>query len=134
MTTQPLFTANDLIYAYTRQQALEDGVQVSANEGDLAEVTRQHYKYPVYMTDAVWTLIETAVNNPRYCNDLKGVWHDILWMSRIYSRRVDESTSEFVVKIVGTGRKSVFHMIAQCGPVDIDKPAPCITIMMPDEL
>jgi hypothetical protein len=134
MNTQPIFTPDDVIYAYTRKQALEDGVQVDANTGDFAEVTRQHYKYPVYMTRTIFDLVERAVENKHFWNDYKGVWHDILWMSRVYSRRIDEQTREFIVIIKGAGRKSKYTLVAQCGPMDIDDPQPVVTIMMPDEL
>lgn len=124
---------DDLIYSYTRKQALEDGFLVDANTGDFAEVTKQHYKYPVFMTRAVFDLIERAVNNPKWANDFEGVWHDILWMSRMMKREVDESTVEFQVIIRGTGKKSKYTMLAQCSPMDIDDPTPVITIMLPDE-
>lgn len=58
-----MFDKNDLIYAYTRQNALDDGFQVDANIGDFAEITAQYYKVPVYMTNGVFSLIGWAVNN-----------------------------------------------------------------------
>ncbi len=96
----------DVIDTYTRAQAIEDGVLVDGTIGDLAEVTRQHYKYPVAMTAAVFALMEQAVNHPKWCNDYNGVWHDILWMSRKnITRRFDPTTHLFKVIITGTGRK-----------------------------
>jgi hypothetical protein len=127
----PLFEEN-IIYAYTRKQALEDGEQVDANIGDFAEVTRQHYKYPVFMTRSVFDIINRAVDNAKYCNDYKGIWHDILWMSRNYKSNGD--TVHFNVIITGVGRKKTFHMLAQCGPMDIDDPRPVITVMLPEDI
>ena len=124
---------DEIIHSYSRKQALEDGFQVDANIGDFAEVTRQHYKWPVFMTRAVFDLIEMAVNNPRWGNDYKGVWHDILWMSRVMKRDIDERTVEFQVIIRGVGKRSKYTMIAQSGPMDIDDARPVITIMFPEE-
>ncbi len=71
------------IHTYSRRQAIDDGVLIDAMVGELAEVSRQHYKYPVAMTDGVFGLIRRAVENKRHCNDYRGVWHDVLYMSRV---------------------------------------------------
>jgi hypothetical protein len=128
-----IFSNDDIIHTYSRKEALEDGFQVDANIGEFAEVTKQHYKFPVYMTRGVYELIEQAVKNERWANDWKGVWHDILWMSRVMKRYIDESTVEFQVIIRGAGRKTKYTMIAQVGPMDIDDPSPAITISLPGE-
>jgi hypothetical protein len=48
-----MFSKDDIISAYTRQDAINDGVLVDLMTvenpvygGELAEVCRQHYKYP----------------------------------------------------------------------------------------
>lgn len=127
----------DLVYVYSRKQALEDGIQVDANTGDLGEVTRQHFKYPVYMTKSVYDLMQRAVNNKRWGNDLKGVWHDILSMSRFPVRRWHTPEGfeqvEFRVIIRGAGRKSIYNLIATVGPTDFDDPSPCVTFQLPGE-
>jgi len=71
-----------------------------------AEVSKQHYKFPIYMTRGVYNLIEKAVKNERWANDWKGVWHDILWMSKVMKRNIDERTVEFQVIIHGAGRST----------------------------
>lgn len=122
----------DVIDTYTRAQAIEDGVLVDGTIGDLAEVTRQHYKYPVAMTAAVFALMEKAVNHPKWCNDYKGVWHDILGMSKMnITRRFDPTTHLFKVIITGLGRKRTHELKAVCGPGDDAEPV--ITIMLPEE-
>lgn len=128
-----MFSQSDVIYSYTRKQALEDGEQVDANTGELAEISRQHCKYPVYMTRTVHDLIEQAVSDPKHCNDRRGVWHDILWMTR-HGQALDEATRQFKVIITGTGHTRIHTLIAQCGPLDFDDPRPCVTIMHPEEL
>ncbi len=127
--------SDDLIYIYSRKQALEDGVQVDANIGDLAEVTRQHFKYPVFLTRTVYDLMERAVNNRKWLNDWKGVWHDICWMCRQSVRGLPqgENTAVFQVIIRGAGKKSLYTMKAVCEAKDFDNAQPVITIMMADE-
>lgn len=78
---------------------------------------------PIYMTRAVFDLIERAVNNPKWLNDWRGVWHDILWMSRMY-HPTSETTTHFYCIVKGAGRKSKYAFTAECGPTDIDNPAP----------
>lgn len=129
-----LFANAPVISAYTRAQALEDGEQIDANVGDFAEVTRQHFRFPCYMTSGVFNIIERAVKNPRHCNDLKGVWHDVCFMGGLAIRaNRDGNFVGFKVIIRGAGRKSLYVLLAECGPVDIDDPRPSITFMLPEE-
>jgi hypothetical protein len=121
------------IYVYTRAQAIADGVLTDATVGDLAEVTTQHFgKRHVAMTAAVFDLIRTAVEIEKYCNDWRGVWHDVCWMSKCYGfgRRAEE-TRLFRVIITGTGRKRyhVLKAVAHAG----DNGEPCVTYMLPNE-
>jgi Family of unknown function (DUF6573) len=127
--------SDDIIYVYSRKRALEDGEQVDANIGDLAEVTRQHFKFPVYMTRAVYDLMERAVNNRKWMNDWKGVWHDICWMCRQAVRGLPrgEDTAVFQVIIRGAGKKCVYTLRAVCEEKEFDDAQPVITIMMADE-
>lgn len=112
----------------TRRQAIEEGEQLPAHIGELAEVTRSLYYYPVFMTRAVYELIEDAIASGQA--DFLGVWHDILFMSRFYRREIDRSTVRFLVEIPNERGKQITHeLIAKCGPTDIDDPSPCITIM-----
>lgn len=119
-----------VIYSYTRAQAIEDGVLVDLSE--LApDVCRQHYKYHIACTAAVWAIIDQAVNNKRCMNDLKGVIHDMLWMSRVYKKNLSPSDILFQVKIVGAGRKSLFEFKMTCSGGDDGEPV--LTILMPNE-
>lgn len=120
----------DVVYGYSRAQALEDGVLV--NLSALApDVCRQHFKYPVACTAAVYAIIEKALANKRWMNDIKGIVHDMLWMSRSYARTIDESTRLFEVIIKGAGRKSKYAFKIVCGPGDDGEPV--MTVMLPEE-
>lgn len=97
------WTEADIISTYTRAQAIEDGVLVDLMQNELEEVCRQHFKYPIACTIAVFEIMRKAVENPRYCNDYAGVLHDMLWMSRTMGRWMDEQTRIFRVIIQGAG-------------------------------
>ncbi len=118
------------IHVYTRAQAIADGVLVDAQVGDLQQVSRQHFgDTPVAMTAALFALIEKAVNNPKYRNDYRGVWHDICWMSRVTPSRAREVVY-FKVIIAGTGRKRL-HLLKRV--MTLGESGPEVTFMLPDE-
>ena len=119
----------NIIFSYSRKQAIEDGVLVDLNA--VAPEECELYKYPVACTAAVWDIIDKAVKNPRWSNDIKGVMWDIMYMSTAMSKVVDESTKLFQVIIKGAGRKSTYTFKMVCGPGDDAKPV--ITIMLPNE-
>jgi hypothetical protein len=125
----------DIIFEYTLDQALEDGVLVDANDGDLAEVTRQHTQLKVYMTRALFDLIEKAVKNKRWCNDWKGVWHDILWMSHGARQMAlkDNRPYFFQLIITGTGRKKLYTLKVELGFATPESQEPHWVYMMEDE-
>lgn len=124
-------TFGEVIYSYSRAQAIDDGVLVDMMQNEFSEISRFHYKFPIAITSAVFAIMEKAVNNPRCSNDYKGVWHDMLFMSRMMKKKVDESTILFRVKIKGTGHTSLFDFKMVCGPGDNAKPV--MTIMLPNE-
>lgn len=128
-----MFENAEVIYTYTRKQAIEDGMQ-SRLEGEHAQSAKEAgYKYPVFITSGVLGLIEQAVNNKKYCNDFAGVLWDILYMSRATGRPVNERMVKFEVIITGTGRQRTHTMYIECGAMDFDDPAPVLTIMLPEE-
>jgi hypothetical protein len=122
----------NVIYAYTRKQAIEDGYQVLLID-DHAKLARQAgWKYPVYLTRGVWDLIKQAVESKKHCNDMSGVLWDVLFMAR-FGQDITEDTRAFNVIITGCGRKLKYLLYIQVGPTDIDDPTPAITIMMPED-
>jgi len=121
----------EIVSTYARAQAIEDGMLVDLMQNELEEVCRQHYRYPIACTVAVFELMRKAVENPRYCNDYAGVLHDMLWMSRTMGRWVDEQTRVFRVIIQGAGRQRYYDFKIVCHPGDQGEPV--LTIMLPDE-
>ncbi len=122
----------EVVSVYTRAQAIADGVLISGNVGELEEVSRQHFpRTPIAMTAAVFDIIKRAVENPKSCNSYKGVWHDVLWMSRTCSRAVDESTCLFLVKITTPGRRSLYQFKIVCHAGDHGEPV--LTVVLRDQ-
>src|SRR3990172_8438572 len=102
---KPLFDESDLIFVYSRKQALEDGVQVDANVGDFADVTLRHFHFPVYMTRTLFDLIQKKVERRGSYYDYKGIWHDICWMARVAAGRSANRNATEITFQVKIGRK-----------------------------
>jgi hypothetical protein len=125
---ETLFSEADVIYSYSRAQAVSDGDLVDLSGND---AMKQHYKYPVAATRAVWNIIERAIENPKFANSLSGILHDLAHMARINSRQISETTRLFQMIIRGAGRKSLYTFKIICGPGDSMEPV--LTILMPEE-
>jgi hypothetical protein len=119
----------EVISCYSRKQALEDGVLVDLNQ--FIPISESGYKYPVACTIAVWGIIESAVNNPRYGNDYAGIVWDILHMSRNCPTKKWPTGCLFQVVIIGAGSEKIFTFKIEFGPGDRGELV--LTIMMPDE-
>lgn len=129
--TENLFADFDVISKYSRADAIEDGTLVDLTKL-YPELCRQLYRYPVSVTAAVYSVIESAVSSERHCNDFEGLIWDMLWMSqRGIIKRIDESQHLFQVIINGEGldRLQTFKIVCHAG----DNAEPVLTIMMPDE-
>ena len=131
----PLKVATDfgeleVIHVYSRAQALEDGVLVALSEGETKALCLEHYREPLACTADVWALLERAIVNPRYCNDLQGLLHDILFMSK-RGRQVAPDTRLFPVIIKGVGKRLLHELKLVIGPGDAGEPV--LTLMFPWE-
>ena len=120
-----MLTDDDLIYSYTRAEALADGVLVDVSE----RAQRAGIKYPTACTAGVWALIDCLPASET--DTLAGIVRDV---------RVEEVLRAMLTAIrrggaCGTDRV-VFAALgaslwAQCGPGDTE--APVITIMLEGE-
>lgn len=114
----------EVIYSYTRKQAIADGVLVDLSNND---VIRQHWKYPFACTDTVWQTIEAALREDD-AQDLNGILHDISTMAKLQLRGDD--TSDVVLFDVRIG-KQTHKLKLHMGPGDT--PEPVLTLMFSDE-
>ena len=128
---QDPFAGAEVIYAYTRKDALADGVQI-----DVSEVAREAgLKFPVFLTRAVWESYVSVPDGVR-CQDEKGRLWDIVWMLRCAARRTSGPQMLFGLHVRNDNRDRtppLVNLKAVCGPRDIDDPAAAITVMLVDE-
>jgi hypothetical protein len=133
--TAPLDAADifgEVIFAYTRKQAIEDRTLV-----DVSETAREAgFKIPVALTRAVWSEF-VEVPEGVVCQDEKGRLWDVVWMCRYgIAQAKNRDASEFLFQLHvrndnREGEPPLVTLKAVCGPDD-DR-APCITIMLPEE-
>lgn len=125
------FDDAEILYAYTRKDALADGGQI-----DVSAVAREAgLKFPVFLTRAVW---ESYVRVPEgvQAQDEQGRLWDIVWMLRCAARRTSGPQMTFRLHVRNDNRDRMPPLVtlkAVCGPLDIDNPEPAITVMLPDE-
>lgn len=126
----------EVIYAYTRAQAVEDGVLV-----DVSETAREAgFRWPVALTRAAWAdcVAWTEDDSHRQvCQDESGRLWDVLWMAfnAIRGTATDEPQILYEFYRVPRDGKSIrarrtkLKLVA--GPGDAGEPV--MTIMLPEE-
>lgn len=133
----------DIIYSYTRAQAIEDGVLI-----DVTETAKEAgFVYPVAVTAGVWAEC-IAVQEYTTDQDEAGRLWDVLWMLRCAIARPQRAaelgqppqndeppqnrvTFELYVKQNDARPADVVRLWSLCGLGDDAKPV--ITIMLPNE-
>jgi len=126
-----------VIFAYTRAQAIADGEQV-----DVSKVAREAGIFlPVFLTRAVYDCFVAVPPGVTGQDEAGRLW-DLVWMTRfaIMRMRAGRNTAPSVSRLlvalyVRNDNQSarLIKLVAVCGPLDIDDPAPAITVMLPDE-
>ncbi|MDB6057694.1 MAG: hypothetical protein JWO95_1538 [Verrucomicrobiales bacterium] len=121
----------EIVYTYTRAQALADGVQV-----DVTKTAQEAgIKFPVFITRTVFDAYVAVPPNVSGQDEAGRLW-DIIWMLRFAILRTRPEESRIVVALYvrnDNRAAKLVKLIGTCGPLDIDKPEPAITVMMPDE-
>jgi hypothetical protein len=121
----------EVIFSYTRKQALADGVQV-----DVSESARQAgIKYPTFLTR---TVFDKYVTVPPGVTDQewRGRLWDIMWMTRHAIKKSQPGAGRIVVELYvrnDNRAPKLVKLVAVCAALDVDDPAPAITILLPDE-
>jgi len=125
-----LFAECNLIFEYTRAQAIADGVLIDLST--TYPVDTRMYKFPLACTSAVWKLIESAASSEDVDPALY-VW-DIAFMSHVAIKSAKNSGSSelpFTVKLPLTENGTEYRLKLVCGPGDDGSPV--LTIMLPEE-
>ncbi len=121
-----------VIHAYTRAQALTDGVLVDVT----AAAREAGFRLPVALTAAAWSdCVAWGREGAKVHQDEAGRLWDVLWMARCAAARAMAGEREVEVKVYrvprgkSTPRPATLKMVI--GPGDGGEPV--ITLMMPDE-
>ncbi len=135
---QPAISAafGPVIDAYTRTQAIEDGVLV-----DVSETAREAgFKIPVAVTRTLWTRLVALPEGYRGFQDERGRLWDVLWMARHYALRASDRDRVRMCVLVRDIRKDLHDSnrpprkhfpIVAIGADDDGGPA--ITVMFPED-
>ena len=126
--TQPF---GPVIYAYTRSQAVADGFQVEITK----VAVEAGIRFPVFLTRAVYDSYVTVPPGVAGQDEAGRLW-DVLWLLRFAIRKAQTGQDRlpFALYVRNDNlRPRLVKLVAMCGPLDIDDPAPAITVMLPDE-
>lgn len=132
----------EVIYAYTRKQAIEDGQQHELNK--LHPQACSRFKYPIYITNAAYGLLqEAAEGDKRFSLDALVYRVIAKALATVQAQRVDEQSDLLTFNIPLTGMQTtpdsmgieypLYTFLMACGATDIDNPAPCLTLMRPED-
>ncbi len=119
------------IYTYTRAQAVADGLQVEVTK----TAQEAGIRFPMFITRAVYDTYVTVPPGVTGQDEAGRLW-DLVWMTRFAIIRSKPGVDRLPVALYVRNdnlRSRLVKLVAVCGPVDFDDPAPAITLMMPDE-
>jgi hypothetical protein len=125
-----MFEDAHLIHAYTRAEAIRDGVLI-----DVSKTAREAgFRFPVALTWAAWERC-VAVPPGVECQDEAGRLWDVVWLLRwAIGRSNGGSEVRFGVHVRNDNRDRMPPLVclkALCGPGDQGEPV--ITVLMPEE-
>jgi hypothetical protein len=119
------------IYTYTRKQALADGLQVDVT----TTAQEAGIRFPFFITRAVFDAYVTVPPGVTGQDEAGRLW-DLVWMTRFGIIRAKPGVDRIPVALYvrnDNHRSRLVKLVAVCGALDIDDPAPAITLMLPDE-
>jgi hypothetical protein len=130
-TNQNQSPFGEVIYSYTRAQAVADGV--------LVEVTKTAQeagiKFPMFLTRAVFDNYVAVPEGVTGQDEAGRLW-DLVWLTRFAIIRARPGVDRLPVALYvrnDNTRAKLVKLIATCGALDMDDPQPAITVMLPDE-
>lgn len=115
----------DVIYSYTREQALQDGVLV-----DVSQMAKEAgIKYPTAVTAAIWNIISTFPDGDG--QSVEGRLWDTLFLFRIAASKKIGQEVHFKVGYQQEAGVQETALWGWCGPGDTQDPV--LTIMLESE-
>ena len=130
-TSQNESPFGEVIYSYTRAQAVADGVQVEVSK----VAVEAGIKFPVFITRTVFDSFVAVPDGVSGQDEAGRLW-DIVWMLRFAIMRSRNGCQRLPVALYvrnDNRRATLIKLIATCGALDIDDSQPAITVMLPDE-
>ena len=130
MNTRNPFEDAPVIYRYTRQQALEDGVLVDMS----AWAKETGFTIPVACTAAVWNqYIVPPEGTKELGQSERGRAHDVLWMLYVAIKRSQggDHVMYTLTFLHAPNRQETVELKSICGPGDDGEPV--LTIMLTTE-
>jgi hypothetical protein len=121
----------DVIFSYTRSQAVADGVQVEVTK----TAQEAGIRFPVFLTRAVYDAYVTVPLGVTAQDEAGRLW-DLMTMARFAILRSRPGCDRLPVALyVRNDNRAprLVRLTAVCGPLDIDDPQPAITVMLLDE-
>ena len=121
-----------VIYQYTRSQAIADGFQIEVTK----TAEEAGIRFPVFITRGVYEQCVAVPPGVTGQDEAGRLW-DVVWMLRFAIIRSQPGTSRLTVALYVRNSDNrpprLTKLIATAGAVDIDDPAPAITILLPTE-
>jgi hypothetical protein len=120
-----------VVYAYTRAQAIADGFQIDVT----ATAKEAGICFPLFITRGVYEKCVAVPPGVTGQDEAGRLW-DVVWMTRFAIIRSRPGVSRLTVALYVRNddqRPRLVKLIATAGAMDIDNPAPAITIMLPEE-
>ena len=121
-----------VIYTYTRSQAIADGFQIEITK----TAQEAGIRFPVFITRGVYEQCVAVPPGVTGQDEAGRLW-DVVWLLRhaILRSRPGTSRLPFALYVRNSDKQParLTKLIATAGAVDIDDPAPAITLMLPDE-
>lgn len=125
-----MFTEKDVIFRYTRKQAIEDGVLIDVTSA----AQEAGIGFPVAVTDTLWSKYIEPDENAKKQGETENwrLW-DVVYMFRLAAENAAGNVSETIFKVAFPmeGSYREVELKAVCGPGDDAEPV--ITIMLPNE-
>lgn len=120
-----------VIFRYTRAQALSDGEQV-----DVSKIAKEAgIRFPTFLTRGVFDQYVTVPKGVKGQDEAGRLW-DLVWMLRCAIQQSQGSPDRLTFQLYvrnTNGRPKLTTLFASCGPLDLDKPEPSITITLQGE-
>lgn len=133
--TSDFWADAEIVHAYTRKQAIEDGVLVDLSQGELGQLCRQAgFKVPMAMTATAFGQCVGGLDGEPLPagQDQKGrLWDVLMVMRYIAAAHRDSDRFNFEVRVWNGKRHEVVHLWCLIGPGDTGEPV--LTIMLQGE-